>query len=71
MVLVTCPFCIPGPDKMALENESAYARFDRYPVSPGHLLIIPRRHISSIFDASAGEVTALWGLVSRAKLVLY
>jgi diadenosine tetraphosphate (Ap4A) HIT family hydrolase len=25
-----------------LANERAYARFDKYPVTPGHLLLIPR-----------------------------
>ncbi|MDD1729305.1 MAG: HIT family protein [Methanospirillum sp.] len=67
---VTCPFCNYGPDDIVLENEFAYARLDKYPVSPGHLLIIPIRHIPSLFEATTGELTAFWELISRAKQVL-
>ena len=66
----TCPFCSPGPDVIVLENALAYARFDRYPVSPGHLLIIPRRHFSSLFEATDEEVAYLWELITRAKVLL-
>lgn len=64
---VTCIFCTPGPDDTILDNEYAYARYDKYPVSPGHLLIIPKRHISSIFHATEEEIAALWKLVRDAK----
>ena len=64
---VTCIFCTPGPADIILENEYAYARYDKYPVSPGHLLIIPNRHISSIFHATEEEIAALWNLVRDAK----
>jgi len=36
----TCPFCDPAPSEILLANDLAYARFDLYPVSPGHLLLI-------------------------------
>ena len=64
---LTCIFCHPGPDDIILENGYAYARYDRYPVSPGHLLIIPKRHIASLFEADADEIVSLWELVSRGK----
>jgi diadenosine tetraphosphate (Ap4A) HIT family hydrolase len=28
---------------------------DAYPVSPGHTLVIPRRHVGSFFDLTADE----------------
>lgn len=61
-----CPFCTPVPEDIILRNGSAYARFE-YPVFPGHLLIIPRRHIPSVFEATSRGVDDLWDLVSRAK----
>jgi len=64
---VICPFCNPGPNDIVLQNESAYARCDKYPVSPGHLLIFARRHIPSIFEATSREIDDLWDLVFRAK----
>lgn len=64
---VICPFCNPGPDDIVLQNEAAYTQCDKYPVSPGHLLIIPKRHIPSIFEATSREIDDLWDLVFRAK----
>ena len=63
----TCPFCSPGHGEIIQENDLAYTRYDKYPVSPGHLLIIPRRHIATVFDASPDELAALWALLSAAK----
>ncbi|MGV8107833.1 HIT family protein [Methanospirillum sp.] len=60
-------FCTPGPADIILVNEYAYARYDTYPVSPGHLLIISKRHISSIFYVTEDETAALWKLVRDVK----
>ncbi|PKL58779.1 MAG: HIT family protein [Methanomicrobiales archaeon HGW-Methanomicrobiales-4] len=67
MAHATCPFCTPETREIVLENYQAYARYDKYPVSPGHLLIITKRHISSVFDATGRELTALWDLLNNAK----
>lgn len=60
-----CPFC--GPAAPVLESELAVALEDRYPVSPGHLLVVPRRHVSGYFDATDEEKAALWALVEVAR----
>ena len=65
-----CPFCRPAPGEVVLENNLCYARYDRFPASPGHLLIIPFRHVASFFDATEGEQTALLDLVREAKAFL-
>ena len=36
-----CPFCKPFADDIVAKNELCYARWDRYPVSKGHLLLMP------------------------------
>lgn len=43
-----------------------YARAfrDQYPISPGHTLIIPVRHVASLFELSADEQTEMWKLVA-------
>lgn len=66
-VLSGCPFCNPAPSAIIAENALAVALNDAYPVSPGHALIIPRRHIASWFEASAGEREALMALVDDVK----
>jgi diadenosine tetraphosphate (Ap4A) HIT family hydrolase len=65
MVAMTCPFCNPKPPEIVLANDLCYARYDRYPVNPGHLLIIPFRHVADFFDATDEEQEALLALVRR------
>lgn len=63
-----CLFC--QPCEPLLENELVFARYDDFPVSPGHLLLIPRRHVSNYFDLSAEEKQALWQLLDEAQALL-
>ena len=67
---LTCPFCNPLPDEIVLQNTLCYARYDRYPASPGHLLLIPFRHVAGLFDATDAELTALLALAREAKTLL-
>lgn len=62
-----CIFCSPKPDVIVFSNTHAYSRFDDYPVTPGHMLIIPFRHIRSYFEISDDEQTALWDLIRLGK----
>jgi diadenosine tetraphosphate (Ap4A) HIT family hydrolase len=52
------------------ENATTIAVRDGYPVSPGHTLLIPKRHAGSFFDLSEQERGELLALLDRAKLVL-
>ena len=67
---IDCPFCNPSEDEIVLANDLCYARYDKYPVSPGHLLLIPYRHIPTLFDATDAEHAALLALVREAKALL-
>ena len=57
-------------DKRIAENEHAYALEDKYPMSPGHSLVIPRREFASWFDATPEEHAALMALVADVKGLL-
>lgn len=60
-----CPFCnVRAP---ILENEFAFVIFDRYPVSPGHALILPKRHIASFFQTTPYECVAMLGLLTQMR----
>ncbi len=61
----TCPFCEPG--EIIVENDLALAIFDRYPVSHGHILVIPKRHLADIFEATPDELRALSALTRRVR----
>ncbi len=58
-----CPFCNPIPGRVILENELAYALWDVNPVSRGHTLIIPFRHVPSFFDTTPEERAAIMEIV--------
>ncbi len=62
-----CPFCPPAEITTVAENDLAFAFRDRFPVSPGHTLIVTRRHVPDFFGCSAEERIALLDLVDRVK----
>ena len=49
------------------ENTAAFVVADAFPVSPGHALVIPRRHVASYFDLTDCEVQAVHELLCRAR----
>ena len=65
-----CLFCQVPEDEVLAANELAFARWDKYPVSPGHLLIIPKRHYESIFEATADEHAACWELLQQGRRLI-
>jgi diadenosine tetraphosphate (Ap4A) HIT family hydrolase len=62
-----CPFCSLPPDRIVLSSADAIALRDAYPISPGHTLIVPRRHVGSFFEATAQERADLLALLDEAK----
>ena len=66
----TCPFCTLGAERIVLANEFAVVIRDSFPVSPGHTLIIPKRHVGSFFDVTGDERKAMLALLDSAKLGL-
>jgi diadenosine tetraphosphate (Ap4A) HIT family hydrolase len=64
---VKCAFCELPPQRIVEENEHAVLVFDAFPVSPGHSLVIPKRHVSSFFDVSDIERLTLLKLLNRAR----
>ena len=67
MIDFVCPFCSLSDERIVLANEHAVVFRDAYPVSPGHTLVIPRRHTGSFFDLSASERHAMLLLLDAAK----
>ncbi len=65
-----CLFCTLGAGRIVLANELAVVIRDNFPVSPGHTLIIPKRHVVSFFDITGDEREAMLALLDSAKLGL-
>jgi diadenosine tetraphosphate (Ap4A) HIT family hydrolase len=50
-----------------LENDAAIAFSDGFPVSRGHTLVVPKRHVGSVFELAPAELANLWQLVSEVR----
>jgi diadenosine tetraphosphate (Ap4A) HIT family hydrolase len=65
-----CPFCNLGAGRILLSNGNAVVIRDGFPVSPGHTLIVSRRHVGSFFDMTAEERESLLHLIVEAQKLL-
>ena len=66
----TCPFCVPEPSRLLVSEGLVLALRDGYPVSPGHSLIVPRRHVGSFGEASLEEQSAMLAMLPRVRALL-
>ncbi|MBU3827495.1 MAG: HIT family protein [Candidatus Anaerobiospirillum merdipullorum] len=62
-----CPFCQLSGRQLIAANQYAVAFYDGYPVSPGHTLIVSRRHVASFFDLNKAERQAIDELIFKVK----
>ena len=65
-----CPFCKPFADEIVAKNELCYARWDRYPVSKGHLLLMPYRHTPDFFSLTPEEKLAILALIDSCREII-
>lgn len=66
-----CPFCFPDASRIFHVGSLVLGLWDGYPVSPGHALIVTRRHVADWFDATDEERTELTAAtaVARARIL--
>lgn len=64
-----CLFCT-DPQGVSLDNELAYSARDSFAASPGHSLVIPKRHVASFFDLTAEEINACMELIAEERKLL-
>jgi len=62
-----CAFCALPGERILGENEYAVWILDAHPVSPGHSLILPKRHVESFFEAIPAERDAIVSLLDMAR----
>jgi diadenosine tetraphosphate (Ap4A) HIT family hydrolase len=67
----SCLFCNPYTHlSLVTESATAYAMFDGYPLSKGHVLVIPKRHVSNYFELPFKEQSACWLMVNKVQEIL-
>jgi diadenosine tetraphosphate (Ap4A) HIT family hydrolase len=67
----TCPFCGILPRQIELGNRYALAFRDGYPLTEGHMLVIPRRHVGRVFQLEEEEFAFVWSLVAEVRKKLH
>ena len=65
--MTACPFCTIEPSRAWLEIEYAIALPDAYPVAHGHTLLVPRKHVRTIYELTRPEQNDIWDLVGRVR----
>ena len=67
-----CPFCtlvLAGPGRPLLAASTLAVAFeDAFPSSPGHILVIPRRHVGRVHELTGPEHAQLWELARTLLL---
>jgi len=63
----SCPFCNLAAERIVWQSDSVFAIRDGYPVTEGHTLILPVRHVASWFEASKEEQRAILALLQQVK----
>ena len=67
MIDTPCPFCTLPQVRIIDTSSYGLVVRDAFPISPGHTLIIPKRHVGSFFDLSSDEREDLMSLLGTAK----
>ena len=57
--MTDCPFCDPAEERIFWQGRLVLGLWDGFPVSPGHALLVTRRHVADWFSASSEERRAL------------
>jgi diadenosine tetraphosphate (Ap4A) HIT family hydrolase len=69
-VTATCVFCSLRPERLVHASAFSLIIRDAFPVSPGHTLIVPKRHVESFFDTTDTERADLIALLLHARQLL-
>jgi ATP adenylyltransferase len=63
-----CVFCEKlEKGEIIFKNDRAFAVLDAYPVTPGHTLVLPIRHVADYFDLSKREISAMDEIVRMRR----
>lgn len=67
-----CIFCEGSGicERAEAENDHAYLCWDKNPVSPGHMLVIPKQHVESYFDLTEQQNLAMLELLHKSKSMI-
>lgn len=62
-----CIFCNIEAKRVVREDNLSYSIIDKYPVTEGHSLIIPKRHFQNYFEIMQPEINSINALILDTK----
>jgi diadenosine tetraphosphate (Ap4A) HIT family hydrolase len=62
-----CPVCTVEPGRVWLESEHAAALSEAQPLVAGHTVIVPRKHVGTMYELTPLEQQAIWELVGQVR----
>ena len=69
-----CPFCniekTTDKSRIVYQDDTWIAIYDNYPVSEGHVLLIPKRHVETFFNLNMIELGSLGVTIGIIKMIL-
>jgi diadenosine tetraphosphate (Ap4A) HIT family hydrolase len=69
-----CPFCnidkTIDKDRIVYQDDTWIAIYDNYPVSQGHVLLIPKRHVKTFFELNILELESVGLTIGIIKMIL-
>lgn len=65
-----CLFCTLPRDRVLQENALAVVIADGFPVTPGHRLVIPKRHVADYFGLHQSEINACHQLLQDQRTAI-
>ncbi len=71
---MVCFFCdyerISSREKILVDNGTFYSFYDDSQVTPGHALVIPKRHVISLLDLEDDEIVAMRECIRETREVI-
>ncbi len=62
----TCPFCPEKIQESAFASENGFlALYNHSPILAGHSLVVPIRHVSSLFELSEDEISTFFSFARK------
>ncbi|GAB3195104.1 HIT domain-containing protein [Nocardioides hungaricus] len=70
-----CPFCamaeLPAEESLVVHRgETCFAVLNLHPYNPGHLMVLPHRHVAELEDLAEAEAAELMAMTQQAVRVL-
>jgi len=62
-----CPYCSIAPEDAWIATENAVAVPHSKPLTPFHVVIVPRRHVAAFYDLDVQEQRTIWAMVEAVR----